>query len=126
MANYKLAGECYLQMADYTNAIKYFDKAILKFKQSGELYKVDKSEYEHTMAVICNNRGICYFKTGDLINGIASADEGITYKADYHNNHFIKGIMLVKLGEKTKAIESFKLAAKYGNPNALNALSMVQ
>ncbi len=125
-SNCKLAGECYLQMTDFSNAIKYFDMAIEKSKKQNGANVANEPEYKNALAVICNNRGISYFKKGDLANGIASANEGILYDPSYHNNHFIKAIMLMQTGKKTEAIASFRTAADLGNPNALGALSMIQ
>jgi tetratricopeptide (TPR) repeat protein len=120
--NNKIAGESLMQMNEYAKAILHFDKAVSIFKEFKSLDQVNLYDYDHLLAIVCNNRGICFYKLGDLRNGISSAQEGIEFKINYSNNHFIKGIMLLQLGHKTEALKCLKNADKFGDPNARSVI----
>jgi tetratricopeptide (TPR) repeat protein len=118
---------CYLFKKDFLKAIKYFDTA-LKYLDSYEAIDQTKMmgiDYAATKSRALNNQAICYYNLQQLEEAIKCATKGIQAKSDYSNNYFIRGMIYLSQGNKTKAISDLQIAAQYGYAKAQAILAQI-
>jgi tetratricopeptide (TPR) repeat protein len=126
---YREKGETEKALADYTRMIALDPKQADGWNSRGNLYhelgEYDKAIADYTQCIplspanygtYWSNRGISYYEKGDLEAALADLTKSIECWAEPESTSWARryrGLVLRKMGELDKALDDFKLAAKY-------------
>ncbi len=125
--NNQSIAECLLLKKDFSSAVKYFDKSIVKIE---EIERIDKDEmtgrdYGATKARTFNNQAYCYLNMQQLDKAIDCSTKGIKANPNYPNNFSIRGIVYLQMGKRLEAISDLQNASRLGDQRANSILSEI-
>ena len=122
--NNQTAALCCLFKKDFQKAVEFFDITIAHLNK---LEESDQSEmmgidYGATKSRALNNQAVCYYNLQQLDKAVQAATKGIEANPSYSNNYFVRGMILMSLEEKAKAVLDLQNAARYGDTRAVGIL----
>jgi tetratricopeptide (TPR) repeat protein len=125
--NNQSIAECQLFKKDFSSAVKYFDKSLIKIE---EIEKIDTGEmsgrdYGATKARTLNNQAYCYFNMQQIDKAIDCSTKGIKANPNYPNNYCIRGIVYLQKGNRSEAIRDLQNASRLGDQRANSILSEI-
>lgn len=128
-ALYHQIGFCYFVIGDYQNAVKFYSLALdLKKQHPNSEFNPDQEGMDMGVMKgiatkkIHNNRASAFLKLGRLDESFDDCMAAINLDKTYSNPYLTLADIYSKKGREQQGIELLKIAAQYGNKNAIITL----
>lgn len=128
-ALYHQIGFCYFVTGDNPNAVKFYSLALdLKEQHPNSEFNPDQEGMDMGVMIgiaykkIHNNRASAFLKLGKLDESFEDCMAAINLDKTYSNPYLTLADIYSKKGREQQGIELLKIAAQYGNKNAIITL----